>query len=549
MNLLSKYLNKVDFANFEDFSKNVQIKHVDTFNFAYDVVDEYARICPDKRALVWCNNHGEEKIMTFGELSKLSNQAANMLKAKGFKKGDFLMTMLSRRYEYYIINVACCKLGVVLVPATFLLTVKDIEYRCNSADIKALVAINEDDVINYIKEAAPECSTLKYLFTVGERDGFIDFNKEIASFSDELVMLPEELPAINDTMLVYFTSGTTGYPKMVANSFKYPLGHIMTAYYWHAVVDDGLHFTMAESGWAKFSWGKLYGQWIAGSAVFCYDYYGRFTPTDVLPLIEKYSITTFCAPPTIYRFLIREDLTKYNFSSLVSCTTAGEPLNGEVFKQFRQITGITIREGFGQSESCVMLAAFRYCEAHPGSIGLPCPIYDIVLMDDDDSIIEGNDEEGEVVIKIRDDQFGLLIGYHKDAERTHDAVETGYYHTGDLATRDANGYFWFVGRKDDIIKSSGYRIGPFEVESALQEHPTVLECAITGVPDELRGSIIKATIILAKGYEASDELKKELQDYVKHNTAPYKYPRIIDFVDALPKTASGKIMRKDLRKR
>lgn len=549
MNLLSKYLNRVDFADYKDFSENVQIKHVDSFNFAYDVVDEYARICPDKKALVWCNNHGEEKIITFGELSKLSNQAANMLKDKGFKKGDFLMTMLNKRYEYYIINIACCKLGVVLIPATFLLTVKDIEYRCNSAEVKALIAINEDDVINYIKDALPNCNTLEYLFTIGSREGFIDLDAEIAKYSDVLTMQPEELPSINDTMLVYFTSGTTGYPKMVANSFKYPLGHIMTAYFWHAVVDDGLHFTMAESGWAKFSWGKLYGQWIAGSAVFCYDYYGRFTPTDVLPLISKYGITTFCAPPTIYRFLIREDLTKYDFSSLVSCTTAGEPLNGEVFKQFKQITGLTIREGFGQSESCVILAAFRYCEAHPGSIGLPCPIYDIVLMDDDDSIIEGNNEEGEIVIKIRDDQFGLLVGYHKDPVRTHDALHTGYYHTGDLATRDDNGYYWFVGRKDDIIKSSGYRIGPFEVESALQEHPAVLECAITGVPDPLRGSIIKATIILAKGYEPSDELKKELQDHVKHSTAPYKYPRIIDFVDVLPKTASGKIMRKDLRKK
>lgn len=549
MNLLGKYVNKTDFNDYEDFYNNVALKNVDKFNFGYDVVDEYARLAPEKRALVWCNNHGEEHIFTFSEISKLSNKAANMLLKAGIKKGDFVMTMLNRRYEYYIINIACCKIGAVLIPATYLLTVKDIIYRCNNAGVKALFTINEDDVINYIREASPECVTLENLYTIGERNGFKNLSEELENESDILNIPDCDKPAIDDKMLVYFTSGTTGYPKMVTHNYKYPLGHIMTAYFWQAVLDDGLHFTMAESGWAKFSWGKLYGQWIAGSAVFCYDYYGKFTPTDILPLISKYGITTFCAPPTIYRFLIRENLEVHDFSSLVSCTTAGEPLNGEVFKQFKNLTGLTIREGFGQSESAVILAAFRYCKAHPGSVGLPCPIYDIVLMDDEDNEITLSNTPGEIVIKIKNDQFGLLSGYYKDELRTHNALETGFYHTGDLCMRDENGYYWFVGRKDDIIKSSGYRIGPFEVESALQEHPAVLECAITGAPDPLRGQVVKATIILSKGYKPSDELKKELQMHVKHATAPYKYPRIIEFVEELPKTISGKIMRKDIRKK
>ena len=548
MNLLHKYLNRTDFKDYRDFADNVKLNHVDRFNFGYDVVDEYARIAPEKRALVWCDKHGEERIFTFADISKESNKIANMLRAKGLKKGDFVMTMLNRRYEYYLVCVACCKLGLTLIPATYLLTEKDIEYRCNNAEVKALFCINEDEVVEYVNRATPYCTTLQYRFTVGTRDGFLDLHAEYEGCSDVLDLPLSERPALGDTMLVYFTSGTTGYPKMVAHDFKYPLGHIMTAYFWQAVVDDGLHFTSAESGWAKFSWGKIYGQWLSGSAVFCYDYYGRFTPTDLLPLIGKYGITSFCAPPTIYRFLIREDLSKYDFSSLVSCTTAGEPLNAEVSRQFYKATGLTIREGFGQTESAVILATFRYCKAVPGSTGLPCPIYDLVLLDDNDEVVTGTESVGEICIRLSKDQFGLLHGYHKDPERTQNALGTGYYHTGDLATKDSEGYFWFVGRKDDIIKSSGYRIGPFEVESALQEHPAVLECAITGVPDPLRGQIVKATIILNKGYEPSDELVKELQNHVKHATAPYKYPRVIEFVKELPKTISGKIKRTDIRK-
>lgn len=548
MNLVSRYLERTEFKDYEDYHANLRYKPVEKFNFAYDVVDEYARLCPDKKAIVWCNNHGEERIITFGELSALSNRLANMLRAKGLKKGDFVMTMLNRRYEYYLVNVACCKLGVVLIPATYLLTVKDIAYRCNNADVKALFAINEDEVIDYINEAEPKCSTLRYKFTIGEREGYLDMDTEMMKYSDVLELTDEERPALHDTMMVYFTSGTTGQPKMVMHDFKYPLGHIMTAYYWQAVVDDGIHFTMAESGWAKFSWGKIYGQWIAGSAVFCYDYYGRFTPTDILPLLAKYKITTFCAPPTIYRFLIRENLDAYDFSSLVSCTTAGEALNAEVFRMFKEHTGLEIREGFGQTESAVILANFRYSKGIPGSCGKPDPIYDLILLDDNDEVVTTPDTEGEVVIRLKKDQIGLLVGYYKDPERTESALGTGYYHTGDLAVFDKDGTYWFVGRKDDIIKSSGYRIGPFEVESALMEHPAVLECAITGAPDPIRGQVVKATIILNKGYTPSPELTKDIQNHVKHATAPYKYPRIVEYVTELPKTISGKIKRKDIRR-
>lgn len=548
MNLVSRYLERTEFKDYEDYHANLRYKPVEKFNFAYDIVDEYARLCPDKKAIVWCNNHGEERIITFGELSSLSNRLANMLRAKGLKKGDFVMTMLNRRYEYYLVNVACCKLGVVIIPATYLLTVKDIAYRCNNADVKALFAINEDEVIDYINEAEPKCATLKYKFTIGEREGYLDMDTEMMKYSDVLELTDEERPALHDTMMVYFTSGTTGQPKMVMHDFKYPLGHIMTAYYWQAVVDDGIHFTMAESGWAKFSWGKIYGQWIAGSAVFCYDYYGRFTPTDILPLLAKYKITTFCAPPTIYRFLIRENLDAYDFSSLVSCTTAGEALNAEVFRMFKEHTGLEIREGFGQTESAVILANFRYSKGIPGSCGKPDPIYDLILVDDNDEIVTTPDTEGEVVIRLKKDQIGLLVGYYKDPERTENALGTGYYHTGDLAVFDKEGTYWFVGRKDDIIKSSGYRIGPFEVESALMEHPAVLECAITGAPDPIRGQVVKATIILNKGYTPSPELTKDIQNHVKHATAPYKYPRIVEYVTELPKTISGKIKRKDIRR-
>lgn len=545
MNLLDRYLTHIDAKDYDDFSKHTDIRVPDNFNFGYDVVDEYARLTPNKRALVWCNDKGEERFFTFADIKRLSDKACNLLLSYGLKKGDFIMTMLNRRYEYWIMAVACHKLGIVIVPATFLLTAKDIAYRCNNADVKLLFVTNETEVLRHVKEAIPLCNELKAVFTTGEREGFINLDKAIDDADDNFV---KPWDTNNDDMLlVYFTSGTTGNPKMVAHKALYPLGHIITAKYWQSVIDDGLHLTMAETGWAKCSWGRIYGQWLAGTAIFVYDYFGKFTPTDILPLLSKYGVTTFCAPPTIYRFIIKEDITKYDFTTLKHCSTAGEPLNPEVSKQFTLATGLRIYEGFGQTESTVLLGTYHFCDIREGSMGKPSPIYDIFLADKDEQPVPDG-ETGEIVVKMHENQVGLLYCYHKDSERTEKTLGNGIYHTGDLAYKDSDGYYWFVGRKDDIIKSSGYRIGPFEVESALHEHPAVLECAITGVPDPLRGQIVKATIVLAKGYTPSDELIKELQNHVKKATAPYKYPRIIEFVADLPKTISGKIMRKDIRK-
>lgn len=545
MNLLDRYLTHIDAKDYDDFSKHTDIRVPDNFNFGYDVVDEYARLTPDKRALVWCNDKGEERFFTFADIKRLSDKACNLLLSYGLKKGDFIMTMLNRRYEYWIMAVACHKLGIVIVPATFLLTAKDIAYRCNNADVKLLFVTNETEVLRHVKEAIPLCNELKAVFTTGEREGFINLDKAIDESDDNFV---KPWDTNNDDMLlVYFTSGTTGNPKMVAHKALYPLGHIITAKYWQSVIDDGLHLTMAETGWAKCSWGRIYGQWLAGTAIFVYDYFGKFTPTDILPLLSKYGVTTFCAPPTIYRFIIKEDIIKYDFTTLKHCSTAGEPLNPEVSKQFTLATGLRIYEGFGQTESTVLLGTYNFCNIREGSMGKPSPIYDIFLADKDEQPVPDG-ETGEIVVKMRENQVGLLYCYHKDSERTEKTLGNGIYHTGDLAYKDSDGYYWFVGRKDDIIKSSGYRIGPFEVESALHEHPAVLECAITGVPDPLRGQIVKATIVLTKGYSPSDELIKELQNHVKKATAPYKYPRIIEFVAELPKTISGKIMRKDIRK-
>lgn len=546
MNLLSKFLNRTDFNDYEDFSANCRLTVPDGFNFGFDVVDEYARLQPSKRALVWCNSKGEERIFTFDDISKLSNRCANLLLGMGLKKGDYVMGMLNRRWEFWVLAVACCKIGVVLIPATHLLTPKDVYYRANNAEVKVIVATAEADVIEHIGLALDKCTTLKECIYTEPVDGYRCFDDLIMQESD---VLPSDLPRPlwNDDMLCYFTSGTTGMPKMVQHNFEYPLAHIFTAFFWQQVVDDGLHFTMAETGWAKCSWGKIYGQWIAGTAIFVYDYNGRFTPTDILPLLGKYGVTTFCAPPTIYRFLIREDLSKYDFGSIVHCTTAGEALNAEVFKQFYDATGHKIYEGFGQTESSVILATFKGMEPIPGSLGKPSPCYDIDLIDDDENPV-ADGVEGEIAIRLRPHQYGLVSNYKGEPERTAQARNGKYYHTGDLAMRDKNGIFWFVGRKDDIIKSSGYRIGPFEVESALMEHPAVLECAITGVPDPLRVQVVKATIVLANGYTPSEELKKELQNHVKQATAPYKYPRIIEFVDEMPKTISGKIRRVEIRK-
>ncbi len=544
MNLLGRYLTKIEHDGYENFAKDTDIIVPENFNYGYDIIDEYAKLCPDKRALVWCNDKGEEKIFTFGDMKVLSDKVAYILDKSGVRKGDFVMTMLNRRYEYWITAIACHKIGAVLVPATYLLTAKDIAYRINNADVKVLIVTNEDDVTKHVAEAIPMCPSLKKVFTTTDSDLFESLDNAIDNAPEGFV--PREKTTNDDKFLVYFTSGTTGNPKMVAHKYLYPLGHMITAKFWQDVVDDGLHLTMAETGWAKCSWGKIYGQWIAGTAIFVYDYFGKFTPTDILPLISKYKITTFCAPPTIYRFLCKEDLSHYDFSSITHCSTAGEALNPEVAKQFKDQTGLNIYEGFGQTESTVILATFKYMDIKQGSMGKPSPIYNVELLDNDDMPV-AQGETGEVCIRLRENQVGLIYQYHNDEERTKATFANGIYHTGDLAYADSDGYYWYVSRKDDIIKSSGYRIGPFEVESALHEHPAVLECAITGAPDPLRGQVVKATIVLAKGYEPSEALIKELQNHVKKATAPYKYPRIVEFVSELPKTISGKIMRKDLR--
>lgn len=545
MNLLNDFLVKTEFSDYEDLRANYRVKVPENFNFGYDVVDEYARREPDKLAMVWCDDKGEERFITFRDVSRESNRIANMLYAKGIRAGDHVLVMLMSRFEYWYTVVALHKLGAVAIPATSQLTYKDVEYRCNYAAVKAIISVSVKSVVDYVNKARPRCPTLKYFITVGKGENTLDLDTECASFSGDKLDF-EYRNKSDDAMLAYFTSGTTGMPKMVTHAHTYPLAHIFTAHIWHRCKDGGLHFTAADTGWGKASWGKIYGQWICGTAVFAYDYYGKYTPLDLLPLLEKYKVTTFCAPPTMYRFLIKEDLTKFDLSRIEHYCTAGEPLNPVVYEQIMSHTKLPIYEGYGQTETVLVLGTFPWTTPRPGSMGVPSPQYDVVLLDENSQPVPQGCE-GEICIKYRPDQIGLFIGYHNDDERMRTVWHDGYYHTGDVATVDKDGYFWFVGRDDDIIKSSGYRIGPFEVESALLEHPSVMECAITAVPDDVRGQIIKATVVLARNYFPSEELKKELQDHVKHTTAPYKYPRIIEFVDRLPKTISDKIRRVEIR--
>lgn len=546
MNLVNRYCPRTEFSDYEDFYSNFKLNIPENFNFGFDIVDEYARLEPEKRALVWCDDLGNEEFFSFARMKEYSDKAANYMLSKGIGCGDSVMLILQRRYEYWYFLVACSKIGATVIPATHLLTKKDIDYRCNKGEVKMIVCIDEEELLTSITEAVKNCPSVKVLATIGKHEGYDDITEGVNNASP--VLNSPYKPDKNDKLFLYFTSGTTGMPKMVMHDQAYPLGHIITAKYWQHVVDDGLHFTLAETGWAKCSWGKIFGQWICGSAVFVFHFTGKFQPIHLLPALQKYRVTTFCAPPTVYRFLIKEDLSKFDFSSLVHISTAGEALNPEIFKQIKEKVGLPIYEGFGQTESTVMLATFdKFNAIKVGSMGRPSPLYDVFLADDDcNPVAPGAD--GEIVIRLKKDQAGLFKCYYKDEEQTAKAIRDGIYHTGDLAYMDEDGYYWFVGRKDDIIKSSGYRIGPFEVESALMEHPAVLECAITAVPDELRGQIVKATIVLAKGYEGSDALVKELQNHVKKATAPYKYPRVVEFVDELPKTISGKIKRVDLRK-
>ena len=548
MTLYQRFLRKPEFGSYEDFLHNFRINVPENFNFAYDVLDVIAEEEPDKRALQWAHMDGRERAFTFAEIARLSKQAANLFVRLGIQKGDKVMLVLRRHYTFWIAIMALCRIGAVAVPATHLLTKKDIVYRANCAGIKMVVTSAEGCFAASCEEAMPECPTVEKLLIVdGAREGWLDFEALLAGESDEFPRPAEPLKH-DDIMLLYFTSGTSGMPKMVGHNFDYPLGHIQTAVFWHQCVDGGLHLTVSETGWMKSVWGKLYGQWLAGSAIMVYDF-EKFVPKDMLAVLEKYKVTTFCAPPTIYRFMILEDVSKYDLSSIQHCTTAGEPLNPEVFEKWKELTGHELREIFGQTELCVTVGTFPWMKVCPGSMGKPSPQFDVDIVDEDGKSCPAG-QVGEIVVRTQyETPVGMFLGYYRDEEGTKAVWHDGMYHTRDLAWRDEWGYYWYVGRADDVIKSSGYRIGPFEVESALMEHDAVVETAITGVPDPVRGQIVKATIVLKKGYEPSEELKKELQNHVKKLTAPYKYPRVIEFVDELPKTISGKIRRVELRER
>lgn len=547
--MLEKFLPREKFESYEDFKKNYKVNIPDNFNFAYDVVDQWAVENPEKKAMVWCDDNGGERIFTFADMKRLSDKAANYFKGLGISKGDVVLLLLKRRWHYWVCTLALEKVGAVSIPATVQLMKKDIVYRNNAATVKMIISVDEDEVIGHIEAAMPESPTVKYKAIVGKsRPGWINFDEEMEKASEKWDKpVGADYAGGTDPMLMYFTSGTTGMPKIVLHDFIHPIGHIVTAHYWQKLTEEGLHLTVAESGWAKCGWGKIYGQWICGVCLFVYDM-DRFVPHNLLKMLEKYKVTSFCAPPTIYRFLIKEDLTGYDLSSIKRADTAGEPLNPEVYYQFRRLTGLDIIEGFGQTETTVLCANFEWIKPKPGSMGKPSPLYDIDIVDDNGRTCPSG-VEGRIVIKNLDKGLppGLFKGYYRDEEVTRKVWNNGVYDTGDVAWKDEDGYFWFVGRSDDVIKCSGYRIGPFEVESALMEHPSVLECAITAVPDPVRGQVVKATIVLAKGWKPGEELVKTLQNHVKKVTAPYKYPRIIEFVDELPKTISGKIRRVEIR--
>lgn len=549
--MIEKFLKRTEFESYEDFKQNYKIEIPDHFNFAFDVVDEWARQDPKKPALVWVNDNDDEARYTFHDLMEMSNQTANFLKAKGIQKGDVVLLMLKQRVEAWVCFLALHKIGAICIPATFQLKAHDIEYRCNCASVKMIIVVDDDEMLSCIEQARPTCKTLEQVWVVGDhvKEGNLDFRKEVKNYPVTFERpTGKDQNENTDPMLMYFSSGTTGMPKMILHNYLYPLGHITTAKYWQQVEDGGLHLTMSDSGWAKFAWGKIYGQWICGAVIVAYDT-EKFNPHHLLTTMNRLRLTTFCAPPTIYRFLIKEDLSICDFSSIKHCSIAGEPLNPAVFDAFYKATGLKVTEGFGQTETTVILANFPWFPIKPGSTGKPSPLYDIDLVDENGNSCEDG-IVGTIVVRNLSKHYppGLFQTYYHDDEANARAFQHDYYSTGDTAWRDSDGYFWFVGRNDDVIKCSGYRIGPFEVESALLTHPSVLECAVTAAPDPIRGQVVKATVVLAKGYSASEELKKELQNHVKAETAPYKYPRILEFVDELPKTISGKIKRAQIRK-
>ena len=554
--MVERFLKQTTFTSVEDYNKNLEFIIPENFNFAYDVMDAWAEEAPEKLAILWTNDQGGEIRTTYGELKEQTDQAASYLQTLGIGKNDPVMLILKRRYEWWVIMLALHKIGAIVIPATHMLTKHDIVYRNTRASVKAIICVDDAYVTEQIKLALPESPTVKKIVVVAEGTDTPAVAEESEMFHDwqsEWCKAPQfQRPAFvntnEDTMLMYFTSGTSGEPKMVAHDYLYAMGHLTTGYLWHNLHENSLHLTVADTGWGKAVWGKFYGQWFAGAAVFVFDH-EKFNADTLLQQLAKYHVTSFCAPPTIYRFMIREDLSKYDLSALEYCTTAGEALNPAVFDKFYEKTGIKMMEGFGQTETTMTLGTFPWMEPKPGSMGMPNAQYDIDLIRPDGTSCEDG-EKGEIVVRVGDKKpIGLFKEYYRDEELTRETWHDGLYHTGDMAWRDEDGYYWFEGRIDDVIKSSGYRIGPFEVESALMTHPAVVECAITGVPDDIRGMVVKATVVLGKEWKAKagEDLIKELQQHVKTETAPYKYPRIVEFVDELPKTISGKIRRVEIR--
>ena len=548
--MIERFLKQTTFVSQEDYEKNLEFIIPEHFNFAYDVMDQWAEQKPEKLALLWTNDEGECIRFSFKDIKEQSDRAAAYFQQLGIGRGDMVMLILKRRYEFWLSMLALHKIGAVAIPATHMLTTHDIVYRNNRASVKAIICAGEDYIMEQVAGSKSDSPTLETLVSIGPKqaDGFHDWHKE---WNDAPAFVrPADKNDNDDTMLMYFTSGTSGEPKMVAHDFLYAMGHLTTGVYWHNLSEDSIHLTVADTGWGKAVWGKMYGQWFAGAAVFVFDH-EKFTADKILRQIEKYRITSFCAPPTVYRFLIHEDFSNYDLSSLRYCCTAGEALNPAVFDKFKELTGISLMEGFGQTETTMTLGTMPWTKPKPGSMGLPNPQYDIDLIKPDGTPCEDG-EKGEIVVRTGNGKpVGLFKEYYRDGELSHNVWHDDVYHTGDVAWRDEDGYYWFEGRIDDVIKSSGYRIGPFEVESALMTHPAVVECAITGVPDEIRGMVVKATVVLHKDWKAKagEDLIKELQNHVKHVTAPYKYPRIIEFVDELPKTISGKIRRVEIREK
>lgn len=545
--MLERFIGRTDYKSYRDFKENYTLSYPDDFNFATHVVDAWAAEEPEKPALVWCDDHGGEETFTFAQMSTLTRRAAAWLSAQGIGPGDRVMVILKKHWTYWVTAVALHRLGAVLIPGSYLLTAQDIAYRLEAADVKLFIGVEDPWVVEQMEQARQDGARPCPLALVGApRAGWLDYSAALRETTQEYILYPGH--HVRNQMLIYFTSGTTGMPKMVVHDFSYPLGHIVTAKYWQQVQNDGLHFTGVDSGWAKFGWGCIYGQWLSGSAMLGYDGDNKFSARRMIEVIRKYRPTTICVPGTIYRFMMKEGLTGEDFSSVTHCCTAGEPLSPEIVKDFRALTGLTIHEGYGQSEGSVLLANFPWSPVRSGSAGKPSPLYDILLVDQEGKPC-GVGQEGELVIRGLDRFYPecLLRGYWMDGQLVPPYDEHHVYHTGDMMWMDEDGYYWFVGRNDDIIKCSAYRIGPFEIESVLLTHPAVYECAITGAPDPLRGQVVKATIVPAPGYTPDAALTKELQDYVKRLTAPYKYPRVVEYVDALPKTTSGKIIRKNIR--